>query len=155
MSSRNINDLLPTARLKYLEWEKAMILANHKFKVTYTARTSLEQVALFLQGRTDLALVNTIRKYAAMDPIPENENKYKVTWTLNSTHILLIAWDFVILDKDGKCTWNEKVDVDADNIPDYKEAADMAVALGLKAGYYFKDSKGESQPDPSHIELAI
>lgn len=48
------------------------------------------------------------------------------------------AFDIAIV-KDNKPTWDLKVSVDGDDIPDYLEAAEIGRSVGLKAGADFKD----------------
>lgn len=120
---------------------------------TYTLRTPLEQVALYAQGRELLSMVNLKRKAAGMAPITDKENARPVTHTMASNHLgtppdgLACAYDLCIVDKNG-CVWDTKVDADHDQIPDWKEVADVGVKLGLTAGYYWPSPN----QDPAHFE---
>lgn len=51
------------------------------------------------------------------------------------------AWDIVLVNDDGTLNWSDMVA--------YKKLADIAVKLGIKAGYYF------SFVDAVHFELDI
>lgn len=124
---------------------------------TCVARTYVEQTALFAQGREPLDYVNGLRRLAGLTRLTHDENKRKVTWTMNSKHIVnpdderidndkSKALDFCILNK-GRAVWDVKADIDKDQIPDYEECARIAESLGFKAGARFKN------PDYPHIEL--
>lgn len=127
--------------------------------ITCTGRDYAEQVALYAQGRQSLEEVNILRKAARMQPITIKQNKYKVTWTLASRHIIRLddtdtkndyatAFDYAIV-KDGKPLWDVKVSVDDDDIPDYLECARVAKKLGLEAGGFWRN------PDYPHVQLYL
>jgi len=110
---------------------------NLRVIVTSVARLFEVQVALYAQGRNTLENVNKLRIRAKLAPITHKENKYKVTWTLASRHIINLsnddptdnlshAIDFGILDKNGKYMGDVKADVNNDNKSDY-------IQLGLLA----------------------
>lgn len=151
MASTNITSLTPDMQILYKKFAKAMSAARLEFKVTCTARSIEEQLALYAQGRETLSKTNTLRKKVGLPPITDKENKRKVTWTLKSKHIVdeakpsATAFDIVLL-KDNKAHWDIKISVNKNLIPDYKEAADIGVSVGLKAGAYFKT------PDFPHFE---
>ena len=130
---------------------------NLLFKITCASRTVKEQYALYTQGRESLEQVNYLRKLAGMSYITEQENMYKVTWTLNSKHIINLddgnlendkskAFDIVLL-KFGKPHWDIKVSVNQNEIPDYNEAGKVGESVGLKWGGRFKKS------DMPHFEI--
>jgi len=155
MASRNINDLVPELLEKYKAFNIKMGEAKLIHVVTCTLRTILEQMALYTQGRMPLADVNAFRKAAGLLPISQSENN-KVTWTLNSKHIVnpidpnnnkSKAFDIAILNKEGQVVWNLKIDVNENDIPDYEEAGKIGESVGLKWGGRF------STPDPPHFEL--
>lgn len=90
------------------------------------------QVAYFAQGRDTLEAVNKLRKRAGLSPINAATNKKKITWTMNSKHIINLennidsddlskAVDFGIKDKMGKYDGSSKADTNKDNKPDYKQ----------------------------------
>ena len=139
INSRLISDLTPEAQAAYLSWHDEMTLAQLPYMITSTLRDVEMQLWLWAQGRTRPGKI--------------------VTWTMRSRHLprppsnKSIAWDFAILIDPKKPTWDVKVDVNRDRVPDYKQAADLAVKLGLAAGFYFKNQQGEPQPDSVHIEL--
>jgi len=124
-------------------------------------RTYVEQTALFAQGREPLEFVNGLRKKAGLGQITLKENMRKVTWTMNSKHIVNLdderldnnksrALDFAVLKgfNPNEITWDVKADVQGDGIPDYRQAGEIAESLGFKWGGRFKN------PDWPHIELA-
>lgn len=118
MSSRKIEDLIPEMQELYYAFEEKMMEADVPFMVTCTLRTQEEQNTLYAQGRTRPGKI--------------------VTWTHKSKHIEGKAFDIAIL-KNKKPTWDLKVDVDEDEIPDYQEAAEIGRNVGLRAGADFKD----------------
>ena len=155
MASTNILDLTPEMQSLYKKFEAAMKAERLTFKVTCTARTYEEQVALYAQGRQSLDEVNRLRKIAGLYLLTPDENKRKITWTLNSKHIIdkskgilkARAFDIVLV-TDGRANLDIKVDVDKDLVPDYKEAAAIGKAVGLRPGAYFKT------PDFPHFEIS-
>jgi len=158
MASRDLNMLTPTLKPKAEEWLIRCAKANILVLITCTARLVKEQLALYSQGRDDLAHVNYLRARAGMAPITAQQNTRRVTWTLKSKHLIDLddgdpgndkarAFDFCILKPDQKPTWDLKVDVDSDDVPDYLEAGQIAESLGLKWGGRWKKN-----PDYPHIE---
>jgi len=133
--------------------------AGHRVVITCVDRTYQEQTAYFAQGREKLEVTNALRKIAGLWLIDEQENTRKITWTMNSEHIINLederadndlsrAIDFAILDKNRKITWDVKVDVDEDAVPDYIECAKIGETLGFWGGYRFKKT-----PDYPHLQL--
>lgn len=118
MSSRRIEDLIPEMQELYYSFEEKMADADLPFIITSTFRTQEEQDALYEQGRIKPGKI--------------------VTWTHKSKHIEGKAFDIAIL-KNKKPTWDIKVDVDDDEVPDYQEAAEIGRSVGLKAGADYKD----------------
>jgi hypothetical protein len=156
MSSKNIDQCIPWLREKYELLALIAFNNNIKIALTCTSRIYLEQYALYLQGRESLDKVNHARENASLYKITEEQNK-KVTWTLDSKHIindkrkLSEAFDIVIV-KDGKLTWDLKVDVNNNDIPDYIDLAIFGNKIGLICGDYFKDKEGKPKPDYCHFE---
>jgi hypothetical protein len=152
MASTKIKELTPELQRLYDKFEAAMALAGLKFKVTCTARTIEEQTALYSQGRNTLSTTNSLRTAAGLSPITDKENKSKVTWTMNSKHLITKdnpkarAFDIVLL-KDSKPHWDIKVSVNKNTKPDYREAADIGKSVGLIVGADFKKS------DMPHYEI--
>lgn len=86
---RDLNKATPRIKTVILEvLKRAPVEINEFPRVTFVDRTVQEQVALYAQGRDKLANVNLLRKKANMSPITLQENKYKVTWTMASRHIV-------------------------------------------------------------------
>lgn len=123
--------------------------AGIKVIITNVDRDYKEQYALYCQGREPLEIVNRFRKIAGLPPILQRENAYKVTWTLRSEHVVNLednqqdndksgAFDFCIV-KDGKAVWDLKVNVNENDIPDYKECALIGESLGLYSGMRFRN----------------
>lgn len=153
MSSTKIKDLTPALQRLYDKFAVAMARASLEFKITCTARTVEEQMALYSQGRNTLSVTNSLRAAAGLTPITAKENKLKVTWTMNSKHIITKdnpkarAFDIVLLNKDSKPYWDIKVSVNKNTKPDYREAADIGKSVGLIVGADFK------KPDMPHYEI--
>ena len=158
MASRKIEDLISGLQAKYRLFEAKMKEVGIPFIVTCTARTVKEQVALYAQGRESLEHVNILRKQAGLGPIRMQENVRKVTWTLNSKHIIDLddgnpdndksrAFDIVILNDQFQPTWDIKANVNKNEIPDYKEAGKVGESIGLTWGGRWK------KPDYPHFQI--
>ena len=156
MASRDPKDLAPDLQPLHAEWLKRCKAKGLNVITTCTARTYQEQLALYAQGRNPLSYTNALRKVAGLGSITEKENKSKVTWTMNSRHIINLkdsdssndkatAWDFAVLN--GKnVSWDIKADVNKNGIADYEEAGKIAEDLGLEWGGRWKS------PDAPHIQ---
>ena len=131
--------------------------ANTPFVLTCTARTTIEQTALYAQGRQSPEVVNSLRALAGLPPITDKQNK-KVTWTLQSKHLIDLddgnpgndksrAFDIAIA-RDGEPVWDLKADVNFDRISDYEQAGKIGESVGLRWGGKFKF------PDMPHFEEA-
>ena len=99
----------------------ANIATGLEWIVTSCRRTIAEQNALYAQGRTKAGSIVTNAKGG------------------QSPHNFGLAADLAPM-KDGKIWWNAPDSV-------WKQMADIAVQLGLTAGYYFK-----SIVDKPHVE---
>jgi len=148
MSSKSLMDATPQLRV----FASTLIMKakqdlNLTIIVTSVSRTFNEQVALFAQGRVRLNEVNILRKKVDYKPIIQSENRI-VTWTFLSKHVvwpgeLSHAIDIVILDKNGKASWDVKADVNDDNLPDYIQVGALAKTIDpmVKWGGDFVDDK--------------
>lgn len=149
---RDLNRAVP--RLKDFA-EKLILKAKAKLDldvfVVEVDRPFLTQVAYYAQGRDPLTEVNALRKRAGLGPITASENRYKITWTLASQHIVNLAndditdnlsraVDFGIKDKMGKYCGDSKTDVNKDNIPDYIQLGALAKKIdpGIEWGGEWK-----------------
>lgn len=156
MASRSTDDLTWYMQEKFTLFKIEMARMGISFIVTCTARTVQEQMALYAQGRNPLAHVNKMRALAGLPPLRDESDNRKVTWTLNSKHLIDLedgnpdnnkarAFDIAIMD--GKnVSWDLKVDVNRDQIPDYRQAGKIGESVGLKWGGRFKS------PDMPHFE---
>lgn len=146
----------------YMKFDTLMVSRKLNYRVTCVGRMIKEQVALYAQGREDWQKTNLYRSLAGLPPLEFKEdeynkevfdhpgkNRYVVTWTINSEHVINLddgnpdndwsrAFDIVMLDKDKRATYDLKCDVLADGIPDYINAAKCGVEAGLVAGANFK-----------------
>jgi peptidoglycan L-alanyl-D-glutamate endopeptidase CwlK len=156
MASRDIKDCTPSLQAKIKAFMIIALSRGIPAMITCTARTVKEHVALYAQGRELLFDTNELRHMAGLPPITSEQNKYKVTWTLQSKHLIDLddgnpdndksrAFDFAIA-PGGKPVWDLKVDVNKDNEPDYIEAGKIGESVGLRWGGRFKT------PDMSHFE---
>jgi hypothetical protein len=134
----------------------ATLSAGIPVMITCTARTVKEQCALYAQGREPIFDVNELRAMSGLPRITVEQNKNKVTWTLQSKHIIDLddgnadndksrAFDIAIA-PGGKPVWDVKVDVNQDHISDYEQAGKIGEACGLRWGGRFKN------PDMPHFE---
>jgi peptidoglycan LD-endopeptidase CwlK len=157
MGSRSLDNLDPKLLILYQQFNLKMGEAGLVHIVTSTSRSILEQMALFVQGRLPIDVVNSFRSHAGLLLINKNENNV-VTWTLDSKHITNMfdkdlnndksrAFDIAILNKQGQAIWDLKVDVNTNDIPDYDEPGKIGELVGLKWGGKFPN------PDRPHFEL--
>jgi len=124
--SRDINELTPETRNKYLAFAVEMGLADIDFIVTCTYRSQEEQDALYAQGRT--------------------KPGKRVTWTRNSRHTIRTAFDIAIM-VNGKLVWNPNLDADGDGVAEYTEAGRIGEKVGLTWGGRW------TTPDAPHFQL--
>jgi len=155
--SRDLNLLHPTLQDLVPVFIQKCKEAGHDVIITCTGRDFKEQVALYAQGRQPLGEVNRLRKIVGWAGLTEAQNKKCVTWTLASRHIVNLddtdkkndkctAFDFAVV-KNGKAIWDVKADVDKDGVADYLECANVAKALGLESGAFWKNK------DYPHVQM--
>jgi len=155
--SRSIARMTPKLQDMYLEFAAKMERRGIPFMITSVDRTIIEQMALYVQGRLPLHDINKFRRAADMYPLPVAEARRVVTWTLSSMHVTNAmdddpdndrarAFDIAIL-KDKRPTWDVKVSVNDNEIPDYQEAGEMWESLGGTWGGRWKS------PDYPHFQL--
>lgn len=159
--SRDLDLLTPYMKRKLIELGNLADKAGIPFIVTRTGSTLLEQQTLYLQGRKSLEEVNHWRAICKWAPITENQNR-KVTWTLNSKHIIntedlnffndhSAAFDIALkLGKYG-VHWNAKADVNDNEIPDYKELGRLGEKIGLVWGGRFSTQDRPHFQQPENI----
>ena len=157
MNDRDICLLTKVMRALYYDFLNAMDKACLRFRVTSTARDYKVQVALYAQGREPLHNVNAYRMSAGLSPITDAENQHRVTWTLNSLHVIRTddndpdndfarAFDIVLYNGNGRAHYDVKVDANAAGGPDYDEAGRIGESVGLKWGGRFRN------PDKPHFQ---
>lgn len=123
INSRKIEDLTPKAQEQCNLFIRKCTEAGLNIKIIQTLRDAEYQASLYAQGRTKPGKIVT-----KCDGV---KNK--------SRHQSGNAWDAVVLDDDGEINWTDATL--------YKKMADIAVKMGLTAGYYF------SFRDLDHFEI--
>lgn len=157
MSSREITVLHPKLIPVYYDFAASMDKAGVKYKITSTARDITEQMALFVQGRLPIEVVNRFRSIVGLYALQKDSENKIVTWTLNSKHVTNYfdknfdnnysrAFDIVLF-KSGRVHWDIKVDVNDNEIHDYLEAGLIGESVGLVWGGRF------SKPDYVHFQM--
>ena len=152
MSTRSPQDLIEPVYLRWQLWDIAMHDAHLNYILTRVACSQIEQEALFAQGRNPLWIVNQYRRTADLPRIEEAEN-HKVTWTLESKHIVdptrpkARAFDFAIKRSEKEIVWSLKVDTNESAGPDYAEAGRIWEKLGGTWG-----GSWTTHPDPPHCQ---
>jgi len=142
--SRKIEDLKPEMQILCKQHVENCKKRNVDILVYFTYRTSLEQDAIYSQGRDGHIVVNYKRKLAGLPEISEVEASKIVSWAKSgeSFHEFGLAYDAVPLLKDKKCDWN-KSDPDSWTIL-FEEAR----KLGLTLGHDFK------KKDDPHFQMS-
>lgn len=157
MASRRIGDMTPELRKKFYLFREAMLVEGLQFIITCTARTVKEQIALYAQGREGILETNRLRINAGLPVISIAENRRKVTWTLQSKHLIDLddgdprndlarAFD-IALTREWHPHWDIKADVNADQIADYRQAGEIGESVGLTWGGRYRS------PDWVHFEV--
>ena len=99
--------------------------------ITSVWRSAAEQYVLWVQGRKNLAEVNRVRAKVGLSKITKEQNK-KITWTTKKSYHTCVpksmAVDFCIVEN-KKAIWDVKADVNDNEIPDYKEFANICKSL--------------------------
>lgn len=135
IDSRNIDDLKPRAQAKCRSQINACKDAGLDVMVTQTLRDKERQAYLYKKGRTIPGVECFCGKKAnAVGTCPKHPLGLPVTFkdgvTSKSRHQDGLAWDLVPLDANRKPDWH--------NMKAFKRIADIAVGLGIRAGFYWK-----------------
>lgn len=145
MSSRKIEDLTPRMQAKILVFESRLKDAGlSHFRRSCTYRSQAEQNALWKMGRESLLDVNAARAAVGLAAITEKQNR-KVTWRAVSIHTCREAVDYYVY-RDGKADWDIKVDINDNDIPDWREFGAIAASCGLEWGGNWR------KPDVPHVQ---
>jgi hypothetical protein len=131
--------------------------------ITCVDRTILEQMALVIQGRLKLKSVNIARITAGLSPLKSEEENKIVSWTLDSKHVInpfdtIIdndksrAFDFGVLDSNGKYMGDLKADVNGDNISDYEQVCLLGKKIAAEIDLPIVFGKDFSTQDYPHIQ---
>jgi len=138
MASRIILDCVPELQEKYYAWAELMSRAGLKHKLTCTLRTQAEQSVLFMQGRGPIERVNGERIKIGLIPIRAEDNIIVTKLKTIGKHGEGKAFDIALMKHIGgdkeTVYYNLKISVNDNDIPDYKEAADLGVKAGLQNG---------------------
>jgi hypothetical protein len=146
----NLDDLVPSVLEKLKVFYYRAQLIGIPVIVTSIKRNPDEQKALYAQGRENLEKVNQLRAEVGLYKLKEEENKFCVTWTIKSYHIIddkhpkARAFDIAIL-KEGKAVFT-KVNVNKNEENDYLELAKIGKSVGLVCGANWK------KPDYCHFQ---
>lgn len=131
MSSRKLDDLYEPLKVVA---EKSLIEAGNRgltVIITCTARKPQEQLALYAQGRESLESVNIKRNACGLYLLGSEENSRQVTCVTKSYHTVIpkaMAFDFAI-GINGKIDWDIKANYNKNDIPDYKEFAEICKSM--------------------------
>lgn len=132
--SKSLEDLKPEVAQKARALISAMNDIGDRIVITSTLRSDIEQLAMFAQGRSDLAVVNALRMMCGLRSLPKAENTYTITrcdgQTTKSRHQEGRAFDVVLLAKDGRPIWK----IAGEDIERYKTLGVIAKAHGLRWG---------------------
>jgi len=123
---RSVSELREDAKKILIQATAELDKAGVKYWINETRRARETQVCYFLQGRTELALVNQFRQEFGLWPLTEAENKRTVTHTLRSKHIDGVAVDIVPV-KNGSPWWSAPVE-------EYAKIAEVMKKHGWKWG---------------------
>lgn len=131
--SRRVADLAPEFIGTAQAFLSDLDAAGIRYAVTSTMRTTVEQAALYAQGRKPLSEVNGLRLLADLPPLGKADNRYTVTEcdgiAARSRHQGGTALDVVPLDARGLPTWDYRRHADA-----YKAIGAIARKHGLDCG---------------------
>lgn len=129
------------------ELDRQLALRKMPCLLYFGRRSSLEQAALYAQGRMALEIVNTLRKGAGMPPLMEQDNKMKVTNARagQSAHEYGMAVDLVPLGKGGKPLWGRGAH--------WATMGEAIQAAGLEWGGLFGGGTAEKPSDGPHAQL--
>lgn len=114
-----LDGLHPELRAKAEALIKICAAAHLPIVITQGMRTMEQQAALYAQGRTKPG------------PIVTNAKPGR------SYHNYGLAFDFAVV-KDGKPSWDDKVNVNENDTPDYVEVGEIGEQLGLEWGGRWK-----------------
>lgn len=132
--SKSLEDLKPEVAQKARALISAMNDIGDRIVITSTLRSDIEQLAMFAQGRSDLAVVNALRMMCGLRSLPKAENTYTISkcdgQTNQSRHQQGRAFDVVLLAKDGRPIWR----IVGEDIERYKTLGVIAKAHGLTWG---------------------
>ena len=142
--TNDIHALIPAARKAALAAVAELRDKKYLHKVTSTARTEDEQIALWLQNRASLEVVNLQRKHAKMYLISEKENTRRVTnadgVNTLSRHQVGDALDVVPLGPTGNPIWPSPED------------PRWCMIAGVMEKHGFKWGGRWAEPDVPHYE---
>ena len=133
MISRDKSLLYPPFAEQLRYFESRLAAAKLPFHLFMGLRTFEDQDELYAQGRTKPGRIVTNARGG------------------DSLHCYGLAADFVLDGQAGKpgiqWSWNIKSDLNADGQNDWLQMAEIAIACGLEAGYFWKRF-----PDAPHVQ---
>lgn len=125
-----LDGLHPDLRAKAEQLKAICKAAGLDIVFTQGLRSMAEQEAIYAQGRTKPGPIVSHAKPG------------------QSYHNYGLAFDIAIV-KDGRVTWDDKVDVDEDDVPDYVEVGEIGEQLGMEWGGRWK------RQDLPHFQLSF
>ena len=157
MNEVDICLLTQKMQVLYARFLQEMDRACLRFRITSVARDYKTQMALYVQGREDLHIVNSYRMAAGLSPLIKISENVVVTWTLNSKHVIRLddqnpmndyssAFDIVLYNSKGRAHYDVKVNANNTGGADYDEAGHIGGSVGLCWGGRFR------KPDRCHFQ---
>ncbi|WP_298931986.1 M15 family metallopeptidase [uncultured Ramlibacter sp.] len=138
----------------------AELLAQHastlklRIQITDTLRTNAEQRALYAHSREPADKVNALRKAAGMPAVAPAEAAAWRTDASDATrsyHGYGLAFDWVLLDAQGRASYDTKADTNMDGQKDWYQVAGLTRFIpGLESGAYWS-----SKPDLPHCQMTF
>lgn len=141
--NRSLEQLHPAIRAKAERFLESLAEAGIAVYVNETVRSIEVQKAYYSQGREPLESVNTLRSEAGLPPITASENRYPVTWTMESKHIDGLAIDIVPMNRWGKPWWGAPEHL-------WRRIGEIGESCGLIWGGRWKKT-----PDRPHFEVSV
>ena len=119
-------------------------LGEEGYYVFEGRRSQAVQEAYYAQGRETLVSVNEKRVKAGLYLLRNDKQNYKITWTMNSKHLIGVAMDILPLTADGNPTWD---------LAHYRQQFETIRNCGREAGLECGADWEADKQDWPHYEL--